>query len=164
MRSHKGRNMRGIQGRQPPWHSLRVCGNKGQGRLGYTGDRPVKPHPLCEYFDIDSNRCRALSLYPRIKAEQISNEYRLTERERIYCNGHNPAVGALTGRDGSRYIHLRHDPASEHVAMHVRAIWLRNNAQYRYFVFGKRYGSHVISIFKSRTYAHVFFQTTVSQV
>ncbi|ABA51047.1 hypothetical protein BURPS1710b_0864 [Burkholderia pseudomallei 1710b] len=115
--------------RQRARAAIGVGRDVGERRLRHLDDLAHQAHPLRVDFDVDRHRRVARLHDARVEAEQIADEHRLLEQERIDRDRRDPAVRAAARRNRARDVDLRHDPAAEHVAVNVRVGRLRDDAQ-----------------------------------
>ncbi|KAF1854998.1 hypothetical protein Lal_00009404 [Lupinus albus] len=98
-------------------------------RFGDLHDFAHQAHALCIHLDVDRDRRVAGAHDGRVEAQKIADEHRLLEHERVDRDRRDASVCALARGDRTGNVDLRHDPAAEHVAVDVRVVRLRDDAQ-----------------------------------
>ncbi|ERJ39209.1 Lipid A export ATP-binding/permease protein MsbA [Burkholderia sp. AU4i] len=101
----------------------------GERRFGDLHDFAHQAHALRVHLDVDRDRRVAGAHDGRVEAQQVADEHRLLEHERVDRDRRDATVRALARGDRAGDVDLRHDPAAEHVAVDVRVVRLRDDAQ-----------------------------------
>ena len=97
----------------------------------------LMPSPLNIDIHINGNRRSADAYDIGVKTDQITDEDRLFELERVHRHRHHSALGAPCGRDTAGDIDMGHDPAAEDIALAIGVGRHRDHA-YRWLVVFKK--------------------------
>jgi hypothetical protein len=105
----------------------------GQHRLGHLDGIGLQAVALRVHLDVDGNGRIANLDNISIERQQVADEHRILEQERVHGDGRHAAVGAAGGRQRAGDIDLRHDPAAEDIAVDIGVGRRWHHAQLRHF-------------------------------